>query len=228
MVIVMDSAEMLLEVLGNESRRRILALLSKKPCYVSEISYSLKMAPKAVLEHLEKLERAGIVRSFEEGRRRYYCIDKSIRIEITITPHVFETSVITGTNNTNFERVVSSAKRVLDSRFNEISEISVSQLSNTIQEIERIKRDISKIQSVINQKINEAFERLTEELSKDFTNEVERTVVIGISKGICSAEEIAEQFGLPYSEVKKTLENLEKRGIVAKVISKNGEIWRLK
>ncbi len=225
MVIVMDSAEMLLEVLGNESRRRILALLSKKPCYVSEISYSLKMAPKAVLEHLEKLERAGIVRSFEEGRRRYYCIDKSIRIEITITPHVFETSVITGTNNTNFERVVSSAKKVLDSHFNEIS---VSQLSNTIQEIERIKRDISRIQSVINQKINEAFERLTEELSKDFTNEVERTVVIGISKGICSAEEIAEQFGLPYSEVKKTLENLEKRGIVAKVISKNGEIWKLK
>ena len=225
MVIVMDSAEMLLEVLGNESRRRILALLSKKPCYVSEISYSLKMAPKAVLEHLEKLERVGIVRSFEEGRRRYYCIDKSIRIEITITPHVFETSVITGTNNTNFERVVSSAKKVLDSHFNEIS---VSQLSNTIQEIERIKRDISRIQSVINQKINEAFERLTEELSRDFTNEVERTVVIGISKGICSAEEIAEQFGLPYSEVKKTLENLEKRGIVAKVISKNGEIWKLK
>ncbi len=225
MVIVMDSAEMLLEVLGNESRRRILALLSKKPCYVSEISYSLKMAPKAVLEHLEKLERAGIVRSFEEGRRRYYCIDKSIRIEITITPHVFETSVITGTNNKNFERVVSCAKKVLDSHFNEIS---VSQLSDTIQEIERIKRDISKIQSVINQKINEAFERLTEELSKDFTNEIERTVVIGISKGICSAEEIAEQFGLPYSEVRKTLENLEKRGVVSKVISKNGEIWRLK
>jgi len=60
-------AETIMDILGNESRRKILELLSRKPCYVSEISYYLGMAPKAVLEHLDKLVKAGVVASFEEG-----------------------------------------------------------------------------------------------------------------------------------------------------------------
>ena len=84
----MDVNEVL-DILGNESRRRILSLLAQKPCYVSEIAYCLKMAPKVVIEHLEKLEKAGIVKSFEEGKRRYYYIDKCFRLEVTLSPYRF-------------------------------------------------------------------------------------------------------------------------------------------
>lgn len=54
----MDSA-VLLDLLGNENRRRILRLLSHKPCYVTEISEYLGVSPKAVIDHLRKLEDAG-------------------------------------------------------------------------------------------------------------------------------------------------------------------------
>jgi len=205
-----EMAEVLLEVLGNESRRRILALLSKKPCYVSEISYSLKMAPKAVLEHLEKLEKAGIIRSFEEGRRRYYCIDKSLRIEVTIAPHVFETSVITGVNGADVESAVREAKRVFNIRM----ESSIPELSDAIREIERIQHNISRIQGMINSRINEAFERITREINESIADEIERIVMIGIAKGARNAMEIAEQFGLPYRDVESAIERLEKRGIL--------------
>ena len=205
-----EMAEVLLEVLGNESRRRILALLSKKPCYVSEISYSLKMAPKAVLEHLEKLEKAGIIRSFEEGRRRYYCIDKSLRIEVTIAPHVFETSVITGVNGADVESAVREAKRVFNIRM----ESSIPELSDAIREIERIQHNISRIQGMINSRINEAFERITREINESIADEIERIVMIGIAKGARNAMEIAEQFGLPYRDVENAIERLEKRGIL--------------
>ncbi|RLM32686.1 ArsR family transcriptional regulator, partial [Haloferax sp. Atlit-109R] len=47
----MDSA-VLLDLLGNENRRRILRLLATKPCYVTEISEYLDVSPKAVIDHL--------------------------------------------------------------------------------------------------------------------------------------------------------------------------------
>ena len=56
----MDSAA-LLDLLGNENRRRILGLLAQRPCYVTEISDSLGVSPKAVIDHLRKLEEAGLV-----------------------------------------------------------------------------------------------------------------------------------------------------------------------
>ncbi len=215
-----EMAEVLLEVLGNESRRRILALLSKKPCYVSEISYSLKMAPKAVLEHLEKLEKAGIIRSFEEGRRRYYCIDKSLRIEVTIAPHVFETSVITGVNGADVERAVRDAKRVFDMR---VESSGIPELSDAIREIERIQHNISRIQGMINSRINEVFERITREINESIEDEIERIVMIGIAKGAKNAMEIAEQFGLPYRDVENAMERLERRG----VLRRSGDRWEL-
>ncbi len=220
-----EVAETLLEVLGNESRRRILALLSKKPCYISEISYSLKMAPKAVLEHLEKLEKAGIIRSFEEGRRRYYHINKSLRIEITIAPHLFETSVINGTNDLDVEKAVREAKKMLDLEF---EKAGVFELSDAVREIEKIQQNMSRLQGMINSKINEAFERITREINACINGEVERIVMIGIAKGVRTAAEIAEQFGLPYREVEVALKNLEKRGVIRRSETKNGIVWRLK
>ena len=221
----LEIAETLLEVLGNESRRRILALLSKKPCYISEISYSLKMAPKAVLEHLEKLEKAGIIRSFEEGRRRYYYINKSLRIEITIAPHLFETSVITETNHLDVENAVREAKRFLNFEF---EKAGVFELSDAVRKIEKIQQNMSRLQGMINSKINEAFERITREINACINGEVERIVMIGIAKGARTAAEIAEQFGLPYREVEVALKNLERRGVIRRFETKNGIVWMLK
>ncbi len=220
-----EMAEVLLEVLGNESRRKILSLLSKKPCYVSEISYSLKMAPKAVLEHLDKLERAGIVRSFEEGRRRYYCIDKSIRIEVTIAPHLFETSVVTGVNGMDVEKAVSEAKKVFDIEF---EKAGMPELSNAVKEIERIQQNISRIQGMINSRINEVFEKIAKEINECVEDELERAVMIGIAKGAKNAMEVAEQFGLPYRDVEEALKRLEKKGVISRSVVEGEEVWMLK
>ncbi len=220
-----EMAEVLLEVLGNESRRKILSLLSKKPCYVSEISYSLKMAPKAVLEHLDKLEKAGIVRSFEEGRRRYYCIDKSIRIEVTIAPHLFETSVVTGINGMDVEKTVSEAKKVFNIEF---EKAGMPELSNAVKEIERIQQNISRIQGMINSRINEVFEKIAKEINECVEDELERAVMIGIAKGAKNAMEVAEQFGLPYRDVEETLKRLEKKGVISRSVVEGEEVWMLK
>lgn len=87
----MDSAEFL-DLLGNENRRRILQLLARKPCYVTEISEFLGVSPKAVIDHLRKLEEAGLVNSRTDDRRRkYFSINRHIRLEVTVSPYEFGT-----------------------------------------------------------------------------------------------------------------------------------------
>ncbi|RLI89313.1 MAG: ArsR family transcriptional regulator [Archaeoglobales archaeon] len=212
--------DIVLEVLGNESRRRILNLLSKKPCYVSEISYSLKMAPKAVLEHLEKLEKAGIVSSFEEGRRRYYFINRNMRIEISITPHKFETTITTGNRKADVEKAIGEAKRLFEFSF---EGKSMSEFCQVIKRIEEIQQHFSRIQNMINSRITEIFERLLDEIERSIDDEVERLVILGLTKGARTPLEVAELFGLSYKEVERALERLKERGLVRKV-SENGEI----
>jgi ArsR family transcriptional regulator len=85
----MDSAE-LLDILGNENRRRILRLLSRKPCYVTEISEYLGVSPKAVIDHLQRLEDAGLVESRTDDRRRkYFSISRNLRLEVSVSPYEF-------------------------------------------------------------------------------------------------------------------------------------------
>lgn len=87
----MDSAE-LLDLLGNENRRRILRLLSRRPCYVTEIGEYLDVSPKAVIDHLRKLEEAGLVEARSDGsRRKYFHIARDVRLEVNVSRHGFGT-----------------------------------------------------------------------------------------------------------------------------------------
>jgi len=87
----MDSAG-LLDLLGNENRRRILRLLARKPCYVTEIGEYLGVSPKAVIDHLRKLEEAGLVESTtDEARRKYFHIARNLRLEVNVSPYGFAT-----------------------------------------------------------------------------------------------------------------------------------------
>ncbi len=209
----------LLDILGNESRRKILSLLAKRPCYVSEIAYCLKMAPKVVLEHLEKLERAGIVSSFEEGKRRYYYIDKSLRLEVTLTPHMFSAKVI---EDGEFESSVFDVLReIMNLKYHK----DIMSMAETLSKIEKAQEIFSRIQCYINSKINSILDELLSTLEKFTGDDVERLVLYGLVKGLRDYE-IAESFGLLYSEVESALKRLEKKGLVRRVVEGDKIVWR--
>lgn len=83
-----------LDILGNENRRKILALLAERPYFVSEISTRLDVAPKAVIGHLALLESAGLVESsVDDQRRKYYSISKSLHLEVSVSPYSYSVHV---------------------------------------------------------------------------------------------------------------------------------------
>jgi len=208
----------ILEVIGNESRRKILELLSKKPCYVSEISYCLKMAPKVVLEHLEKLENAGIVKSLEDGKRRYYYIAKNLHIDITISPHRFEVRIAGEHNGDPAE-----ALRRIESKFETLNESE--DFYTALKTVEEIDSYFSAMHNFVSIKLNELMERMMEEVEKIASDDFERLILMAIAKGLRRTTEIAEFFRIPYREVERILESLWQRGIVKRERLNGEDVW---
>ena len=219
----MVSVSELLEALGNESRRRILELLSRKPCYVTEISYYLGMAPKVVLEHLEKLEKAGIVSSFEEGRRRYYYISTNLRLEVMISPHRFDAKV-SNSNNTNPGELFKGIKEELWV-FDELKQNSIPEIYRALKIAEDLQNRFSALQNALAARFNQFVEKMLNEVEKTLNDDFERLVMLGLTKGLKSPDEIAECFRLPYKEVEKTLNSLAERGLVRKEIRNGESVW---
>jgi len=84
---MLDQAEVarILDILGNRNRRRIIDLLRQKPCFVTEISDRLMLSPKAVIEHLQIMEREEILSfQMDERRRKYYYLANDIDVMVRL------------------------------------------------------------------------------------------------------------------------------------------------
>jgi DNA-binding transcriptional ArsR family regulator len=63
------------QALADPSRRVIVERLSRAPASVTALAEPLPMSLPAVLQHLQVLERSGLVRSTKVGRVRTYCME---------------------------------------------------------------------------------------------------------------------------------------------------------
>jgi len=91
--------DLLLNLLGNETRRDILQILAQRSCYVSELSQVLDIGQKAIIKHLELMHGAGILdinyEKIEKGRpRKYYQIAEDIVLEVKISPYYFDVETL--------------------------------------------------------------------------------------------------------------------------------------
>jgi len=154
----MDSSE-LLDILGNENRRNILRLLSQKPCYVTEISEYIGVSPKAVIDHLEMLEKAGLVESrVDERRRKYFHISRSIRLEVDVSPYSFGIkSAYLCRTKFNYDHV--EIENIRDD--SEVPEDPVARL----ERLEKVKKELSIAQRQIQAKMEDIMEMMDEEMN---------------------------------------------------------------
>ncbi len=91
----MEPTGKILQIIGNETRRKILTLLSQEPHYISEIAKKLDITQPAILKHLSILEEAGLIESFKKNShigaaRKYYRICHTVGIEVAINPKGFK------------------------------------------------------------------------------------------------------------------------------------------
>jgi ArsR family transcriptional regulator len=73
----MDATANALKLLGDETRLRILRLLSREPLNVSELTRILGLAQSGISRHLGLLKKAGLVEERREGVWSYYQVSPS-------------------------------------------------------------------------------------------------------------------------------------------------------
>lgn len=131
--------EEILDMLGNETRREILQLLSEKPCYISQLSQELDIGQKAIIEHLELMRQAGMLetefRKIEKGRpRKYYGISKELILEIKIGHDFFGIETLTPRIDEDILDALPNLKQITE----EIDKISELDEEEKVEELEMI------------------------------------------------------------------------------------------
>ncbi|ASJ10072.1 transcriptional regulator [Thermococcus sp. P6] len=167
----------LLDVLGNETRRRILVLLTRRPYYVSELSQELGIGQKAVLEHLRILENAGLIESRIEriprGRpRKYYAIKGGFRLEVLLTPYAFGTEMYEpktpgkGEEYDRARRLIKSTEPI-ETKMDELLDF-LAETRERIAELTRMKRELEEVRLLTETYIENLLRRVAQENEREF------------------------------------------------------------
>lgn len=207
----MDSA-VLLDLLGNENRRRILRLLSHKPCYVTEISEYLGVSPKAVIDHLRKLEEAGLVESrTDDQRRKYFHISRNLRLEVSVSPYAFGAkSAYPPSPSLDMRgRCPHVTFDLPKQRSDDLG--GVAEELGMLQELEN---ELSLAQRWVQGRITEVLDHLSERLGPEADSRFFAEVLAAISTGARTASEISTEVGAPEEAVEGALRWLDERGFV--------------
>jgi ArsR family transcriptional regulator len=222
----MDSAAFL-DLLGNENRRRILRLLARKPCYVTEISEYLGVSPKAVIDHLQKLEEAGLVESHvDDGRRKYFSIARNLRLEVNVSPYDFGTkSAYSASPNLDITswRYVSIDVTSAGGRAEpDDASKGLSALAEDLRRLERLENELSMAQRWVQGRLTETLDEISahfEGVDGRFYGELLR----GLAGGPATPEELSHRVEAPPDVVADALEGLAAHGVV----ERRGDEWRL-
>lgn len=186
----------LLDILGNRNRRRIIELLRQKPCFVTEISETLMLSPKAVIDHLQMMEREAILScEMDDRRRKYYYLAHDILIDVSLKQM----------------RIAFPAPDPEEARNDQLKK-SVAMLARMIQAHDQILASLEQVNHDIESKINDLAQ-----IHKDlFESDREISVVIALSHQPLTLAELEQVTELPRSRLAEIVKQFLQRGIVTK------------
>ncbi|MFB6159660.1 MAG: metalloregulator ArsR/SmtB family transcription factor [Haloferacaceae archaeon] len=217
----MDSA-VLLDLLGNENRRRILRLLSRKPCYVTEISEYLGVSPKAVIDHLRKLEEAGLVESrTDDQRRKYFHISRNLRLEVNVSPHGFGAKSAYPASP-SLDMSGRCPHLSLDLPDNDADE--AGELARELDRLEQLENELSLAQRWVYGRMTDVLDRLNDRIGSDVDGRFHAEVLAAVATGARTVSEVSEDVDAPREAVEDALGTLADRGLA----TRDGDGWRVR
>lgn len=186
----------LLDILGNRNRRRIIELLRQKPCFVTEISETLTISPKAVIEHLQMMERESILScQIDERRRKYYFLANDILIDISLR---------------NMQNVLALQEQVQKDAEDERLIHSVAMLGQMIRSHDQLLDTLENLNHDIETKLNDIARN-----HKDLIRgERELSILLALSHAPLTFAELADVTASSRDELVEILKRFVKKGIV--------------
>ncbi len=207
-MIALDPVE-LLDILGNENRRRILQLLSFRPFYFNEIAKRLDVGPKAVIDHLEMLERAGLIECYHDtSRRKYFRIIRKTILEVAVSPHSY------GVRAYRSDGIPAGAT---------VEKVDLKILQEEINSLEKMRSVLRKQMDEIESKDMEIKRMAAGAVQSYAEDQLDAEILIALLAGGSKTESLAERLEMPEVIIEDRLKRLESRGAVQQA---NGE-WSI-
>ncbi|QUO49000.1 MULTISPECIES: ArsR/SmtB family transcription factor [Halorubrum] len=211
----MDSA-VLLDLLGNENRRRILRLLATKPCYVTEISEYLDVSPKAVIDHLRKLEEAGLVESTtDDQRRKYFRIARSLRLEVSVSPYGFGAKSAYPAKN-SLDMSGRCPHLSIEAPDGSGATGDLAELAQEFARLQDLDRELSLAQRWVQGRVEDALGEIDERLGGQADSRFFAAVIAAVVETDGTPAAVADEVGARESTVESALSRLSDVGVVAR------------
>jgi len=195
----------LLDILGNENRRRILQLLSFRPFYFNEMAKRLDVGPKAIIDHLEMLEKAGLVECYQDrGRRKYFRIARKTVLEVALSPHSY------GVQAYLCEDIPQeSVGQELMPRSQELTSLKdqLAALKEKRRELRALLDQVESEEMAVKQKACQA-------VRIQATSQLDEEILAALLSGDAEGAELAMRLEVPEIVVEDRLRKLEERGAV--------------
>ena len=196
----MDPVE-LLDILGNENRRRILQLLSFRPFYFNEMAKRLDVGPKAVIDHLEMLERSGLVECYQDqGRRKYFRIARKTVLEVAVSPHSY------GVRAYVCEDMPPGEERASGQDM-ELLRDELAALKEKRRELRALLDQVESEEMVVKQRACQA-------VRSQATSQLEEEILAALLSGDSEGTDLAMRLEAPLIVVEDRLKSLKERGAV--------------
>lgn len=218
----------LLDILGNENRRKIIKLLADRPCYVSEISGRLGVGPKAVISHLSLLEEAGLIEySVDEQRRKYFNIANNMRLEVSVSPYAYTVSLQDiSLENEKKERTLEAAGKRGDTKKAEPSSVFL-ELCGKVQELKAKQQELARMQQHLQAEYTELMDDCLDSIEEIAGNPVECEILFELLKNEATTATFCYNLRLHPSIVNANLIDLAERGFIEYTIKNNQQYWKI-
>jgi len=230
--------DLLLSVLENPIRRKILAKLARETHYPLQLSKELGVSQQAIMKHIKVLEENGFVESCEEPSdaggppRKCYVPTQRFSIRIDIGPNTFESDVYPFDEEKDWKTLEDDEEDIMEHLFelglakstpdpsNRLAKLSefIQGLNQEIDALEVKRRDLIKVR----EEALEDAHNLIGGLSQDY--KARRLLYFALTNDLDSILDVAESLDLGQREVRELLQDLIDSNILAARAGKGGFI----
>jgi ArsR family transcriptional regulator len=203
----MDELDILLSVIENPTRRRILEALVREPHYPLQLSKELGLSQQGIMKHLKVLEGYHMVRSYDEEsdqggpNRKIYVPITGFNIVVDLGPGLFSAQIVTrdleGRSYAS-ERLSEEDQMMFLERVEDVRE-RIGEIDEELQELGRRRAELIRAKELA---LNEAC-GIVESTIEDY--QTRRIVFEFIQRPELTPNQIAKELGLRDEAVTRTI-----------------------
>jgi ArsR family transcriptional regulator len=208
--------DIILDIIGNNTRRKILATLAREPMYFNQLAKEISIGQQAILRHMKTLEDIGLIESYAEKSnlgapdRKYYRLNSSFSLTICLSEDAFSIE------NHKIEQYRYKESDKFYEEYDLLAQEDDGETLNQLQSnLTKIEMEISNLDSRLNdlRALKQLIVSRLHKIAKDnFEEEFERKIlhtIVGDSPK--SVSELANKLNEKQSNVTKTLHRMNKK-----------------